>query len=218
MVKACIFDLDGVIVDSAKYHFLAWKEMAQSLEIDFTEEHNEQLKGVGRMESLEYILGLKALNLSQIEKEKLAFVKNENYKKFIAQIDASEILVGVVRFLDELKKHNIKIALGSSSKNARAILKYTELMAYFDVIIDGTDINKSKPDPEVFVKGSESLHIDPQDIVVFEDAIKGIEAAKAGGFMSVGVGDPSQLSAADLVIEGFENFYLSDLLKHFNSL
>ena len=212
MIKGCIFDLDGVIVDSAKYHFIAWKALASSLGIDFTEKQNENLKGVGRMESLDYILSLGKLNKSYLEKLELADSKNEHYKSLISKMDSSEILPGVLDFLNELKNLNIKIALGSSSKNARIILKTVGVTDYFDAIVDGTNISKSKPDPEVFMIGAESLNLIPENIVVFEDAYQGIEAANRGGFISVGVGSAQELNNAHYNISGFENLRFEILL------
>ncbi len=211
MIKACIFDLDGVIVDTAKYHFIAWQELAESQGISFTETENEQLKGVGRMESLEYILSLGDIQKSDSEKLALAAAKNTRYVELIAGLNPSDMLTGVKTFLDELKTHNIKIALGSSSKNARPVLDYLGIRSMFDVIVDGTNINKSKPDPQVFNMGASQLGIESAHAVVFEDAKAGIEAAINGGFMSVGVGEESELGAADFVIENFEDFNFEKL-------
>jgi len=211
MIRACIFDLDGVIVDTAKFHFIAWKAMANNVGVEFTENDNEQLKGVGRMESLEFILDLGDVSKSQEEKEKLANEKNEHYKKLISNISQEEILPGVLFFLDELKSKGIKIALGSASKNARTILTALSITNYFDVIIDGTNTTRSKPDPQVFTLGAEALGIQPKEIVVFEDAVKGVEAAKAGDFYAIGVGDSEVLSQADAVISGFEDFSFQQL-------
>lgn len=213
MIKACLFDLDGVIVDTAKYHYLAWKELASSLGIEFNEEHNENLKGVGRMESLDYILELGAVQKTDDEKARLAHEKNERYKVLVSSLDAQGILPGVKAFLEELRGQGIGIGLGSSSKNARPVLDYLGLKSYFDVIIDGTDIRNSKPDPEVFILGASALDLDPSEIVVFEDAQAGIEAAIRGGFMSVGVGSEDELSAADFVISGFDGFSF-EMLKN----
>lgn len=211
MIKACLFDLDGVIVDTARYHFIAWRNLANDLGIDFDEKENENLKGVGRMESLEYILSLGGINKSDHEKELLAAKKNDQYKMLIEQIGPSEILPGVEDFLGELKSADILIGLGSSSKNARPVLSYLGIKTYFDVIVDGTDISKSKPDPEVFIRGAEALSIAPSETVVFEDARAGVEAARTGGFMSIGVGDPVELGIADHVINGFVDFNLEKM-------
>ena len=213
MITACIFDLDGVIVDTAKYHYIAWKDMAASLDIEFTKEDNEHLKGVGRMESLDFILKLGGITKSYSECQKLAYIKNEHYKNLISNIDASEILPGVVEFLEELKSRKIRIALGSSSKNARNILSALKLTFYFDAIIDGTNTTQSKPDPQVFLLGASSLEIDPKNIIVFEDAVMGVEAAKKGGFIAVGVGEEEILTNADLVIKDFSDMTFSKILN-----
>lgn len=212
MIRACIFDLDGVIVDTAKFHFIAWKEMANSVGVEFTEEDNEQLKGVGRMESLDFILKLGDIKKSERERQKLAFVKNEQYKKLIANIGRDEILPGVLNFLENLKQEHIKIALGSSSKNARTILQALKIETYFNVIVDGTNTTRSKPDPQVFNLGAEALQVLPNETVVFEDAVKGVEAAKLGGFYAIGVGEKDVLANADAVISGFDGLSFDQLI------
>ncbi len=216
MISACIFDLDGVIVDTAKFHYIAWKEMARSVGVNFSETDNEELKGVGRMESLDFILKLGEIDKSASERQKLAYVKNEHYKKLISNIGREEILPGVLLFLDELKDKQVKIALGSSSKNARTILKALNIDGYFDVIVDGTNTTKSKPDPQVFNLGAEALGLSSNTIVVFEDAVKGVEAAKTGNFKTIGVGDESVLSNADAVISDFQDFVFADLINLLN--
>lgn len=211
MIDACIFDLDGVIVDTAKYHYIAWKEMAASVGVDFTPHHNESLKGVGRMESLDYILKICGVDKTEEERILLAEAKNRHYLSLILDMNEEEILPGVKDFLLELKAHDIKIALGSSSKNAQHILIQCGIVDLFEVIIDGTKTTRTKPDPQVFQMGAEALQVAPSQTVVFEDAIKGIEAAKAGGFFAVGVGDPQELELADYNITDFRNFKLEDL-------
>jgi len=208
-IKACLFDLDGVIVDTAKYHFLAWRRLANSLGIDFTEAENEQLKGVSRKQSLEFILKLGRLQKSDAEKEELATQKNEWYVDYIRQMSADEILPGVVSFLEELSAQNIKIGLGSASKNAPTILDQIHLTHYFDALIDGNVVTTSKPDPEVFLKGAEALNIPPEQTVVFEDAPRGVDAALAGNMYAIGVGNAKALGHAHLVIPGFENMSIS---------
>jgi len=216
MIKACIFDLDGVIVDTAKYHFKAWREMASAIGIDFTEIDNEELKGVGRMESLDFILSLGNVEKPMHEKQKLAYAKNQQYKSLISNISKDEILPGVLKFLDLLKQNNIKIALGSSSKNAQTILVTLNIDHYFDVIIDGTNTTKSKPDPQVFNLGADALGIPAENIVVFEDAVKGVEAALSGNFLTIGVGEKDILKKAHFVIPGFEYFTIDTLRNMFN--
>ncbi len=215
MIKACIFDLDGVIVDSAKYHFTAWQELANSLGISFTKEQNEDLKGVSRMDSLNYILKLGSVELSQEEKEKLAASKNDRYLQYVDKMDKSEILPGVEEFIRECREASIKIALGSSSKNARPILEKTNLIDLFEVIVDGNNTINTKPDPEVFIKGATKLKVKAEETVVFEDSIKGIRAANKAYFRSIGIGEWHTLIEADYVIPGFENFKLTDLKEIF---
>ncbi|MGB9796812.1 beta-phosphoglucomutase [Fervidobacterium gondwanense] len=202
--KACIFDLDGVIVDTAKYHYLAWKRLAKELGFEFTEKDNERLKGVSRMESLEILLSVGGIKIEdQKVKEQLADKKNNWYVEYISQMTREEILPGVEEFLRKLKNAGIKIAIGSASKNTMTILRRIELVDLFNSIIDGTKISKAKPDPEVFLKAAEELNVDPEDCCVFEDAVAGIEAAKRAGMKVIGVGDPEILKDADKVITSF---------------
>ncbi|PQA59920.1 beta-phosphoglucomutase [Siphonobacter curvatus] len=210
-LKACLFDLDGVIVDTAIYHFKAWRRLANELGFDFTEHQNEQLKGVSRMESLELILQWGGVTLSDEEKQQWAARKNEWYLAYVNQMTPQEVLPGVRDFLDSLRKAGIGIALGSASKNARLILERIDMLDAFDAIIDGTHTTKSKPDPEVFLLGAQALHQNPADCVVFEDAVAGIEAAHRGGMKAVGVGSPEVLTEADVVITAFTETSLTKL-------
>ncbi len=204
MIKAFIFDLDGVIVDTARYHYLAWRRLANELGFDFTEERNELLKGVGRMESLELILHWgNVQGLSAEEKEALADKKNGWYQTYVRDMDASEILPGVIDFLEKARTMGILLAIGSGSKNARAIIAQTGLAPYFSALVDGSELSRSKPDPEVFLLAAHALGESPASCVVFEDAAKGIDAALSGGFYAVGVGEPAALGHAQLVISNF---------------
>jgi beta-phosphoglucomutase len=212
-IRLAIFDLDGVIVDTAKYHYLAWKRLGAELGIEFTERDNERLKGVSRMRSLEILLEIGKQEKTTAEKESLAAKKNTWYVQYILQMDTSEILPGVLDFLDELRGQGIKIALGSASKNARTILERVQITDYFDAIIDGNLVSKAKPDPEVFLLGAAQLNVAPEHTVVFEDAQAGIEAALNAGMLTVGVGEPNMLSAAHVVISGFESVSLKQLLE-----
>ncbi|AEH51604.1 beta-phosphoglucomutase [Pseudothermotoga thermarum] len=206
LVKACIFDLDGVIVNTARYHYLAWKRLANELGFELLEKDNELLKGVGRMEALEIILKIGNIQIYDPKfKEQLAEKKNMYYLEYINQMTKEEILPGVLKFLQLLIDHNIKIAIGSVSKNTRTILKKVGLESYFDVVVDGYKISKAKPDPEVFLKASLELNVPPNECCVFEDAIVGVIAAKSAGMKCVGVGDPRILKDADKVIQSFEN-------------
>lgn len=197
--KACIFDLDGVIVDTVPAHYVAWKAMADELNIPFDEEENEHLKGVSRVDSMKHILALG--NLEKTEEEVLAFIvrKNEIYVDIIASMTPADILPGVLDLINLLKANGIAIAIGSSSKNTPTILKAVNLDKTFEVIVDGSDVVNSKPDPEVFLKGATRLGVDPSECVVIEDAISGVEAAKRAGMKCIGVGESSVLSA-DIVI------------------
>lgn len=203
-IKACLFDLDGVIVDTAKYHFKAWKRLANELGIDFTEHENEQLKGVSRMESLQLILDWGGLKRTEAEMLALAALKNTWYVEMINEMKADEILPGAAQFLKELRSAGVKIALGSASKNSVTILKKINLLDQFDAIIDGTKVSKSKPNPEVFIKGAEALGEEPENCIVFEDAVAGVEAAIRAGMCVVGIGEHKTLYQADMVITGLD--------------
>jgi len=209
VIKACIFDLDGVIVDTAKYHFLAWKRLADELKIPFNESDNERLKGVSRMKSLEIILEIGHLNLDEEEKEKLADKKNCWYVEYINKMKKEEILPGVENFLDTLRKKGIKLAVASASKNTRIILERLKLNDFFDTVVDGNMVSKAKPDPEIFIKAAMILDIAPEEAVVFEDAVAGIAAAKKAGMKVVGVGNKEILKDADIVIPDFQNINIA---------
>ena len=202
-MKSCIFDLDGVLVDSAKYHYLAWKALADKLGFVFTEKDNERLKGVSRMKSLEILWEIGKITMTDGEKEQAAAEKNELYRSYISKMTPEEILPGVENFLKELKSLGIKTAIGSASKNTPLILERTGLKKYFDAVADGTNVSKAKPDPEVFLKGAELLGVDPKTCIVFEDAAAGVEAAHRAGMKAVGIGDKTVLNEADLVIPNF---------------
>lgn len=212
MIKACIFDLDGVIVDTAKYHFIAWRRLANSLGFDFSEEENEKLKGVSRIESLNLILQWGGIEKTEVEKEELATRKNNWYREYILKMDSSEILEGVVPFLDHLEQKGIRMAVGSSSKNAGTILEQVGLSHRFEAIIDGTKVSRSKPDPQVFEMGAEEMGLSPRECIVFEDAPKGVDAALAGGFIAVGVGSEENLGHAQYVLPNFIGVSLQDIL------
>ena len=212
-IQACIFDLDGVIVDTAVYHYRAWKRLANQLGFDFTETDNEKLKGVSRTRSLELILEWGGVQKTEAEKEELASRKNEWYVQMINQMKPDEILPGAKEFVKACKDAGIKTALGSASKNSMMILDKIGMASLFDAIIDGNKVSKPKPDPEVFLKAAEELDIPPANCVVFEDAIAGIEAAKAGGIKAVGIGDSKTLKEADLVLKGLNEMSLDVLNK-----
>ena len=211
VIKGYIFDLDGVIVDTAKYHYNAWRKLANTLGFDITEEQNENLKGVSRTESLEYILSLGNLNFSDSEKAEMAELKNSWYVDSISNMDMSELLPGSADLIKEIKQNNLKLSLGSASKNSVRILTATGLLDYFDAIIDGTKTTESKPHPQVFLMAAEALNLKPEECIVFEDSINGIKAANAGGFISIGVGDKNVLSEADHNIPSLEHMTLEKI-------
>lgn len=204
-VSACIFDLDGVVVDTAKYHYLAWKRLAAEHGFDFTEHDNERLKGVSRMASLEILLEIGKKSASPQEKELMAARKNAWYVEYIENMNSSEILPGAQEFIENLRGRGIKVALGSASKNARLILNRIGLVNHFDTIVDGTRVVNAKPNPEVFLIAASDLGVTPAECLVFEDAEAGVEAAINGGMRCVGVGNPLVLSKANIVIDGFKN-------------
>jgi len=210
-IKACIFDLDGVIVDTAVYHYKAWKRLANELGFDLTEEENEKLKGVSRVRSLELILQWGGVTKTKAEQEELAARKNEWYVEMINRMTPDEILPGAKEFLIACREAGLKTALGSASKNSGTILDKVGIAGLFDAVIDGNKVSKPKPDPEVFLKGAEELGMPPANCVVFEDAIAGVEAAKNGGMKAVGVGSPDVLAEADLVISGLNEMSLQKL-------
>ncbi len=201
---AVIFDLDGVIVDTAKYHYLAWKRLADEKGIPFTEKDNERLKGVSRMASLEILLSLGKLDLSEEEKAVLAERKNTWYVEMIDRLTKDELLPGAEVLLKRLKTDGVKIALGSASKNAERILARLEIGDYFDARIDGTKVSKAKPDPEVFLLAAESVGAEPETCLVFEDAPAGVVAAKRAGMHVVGIGKRENLPEADWILESLD--------------
>lgn len=213
--KGFIFDLDGVIVDTAKYHYLAWKKLSESIGIFFDEFQNEQLKGVSRINSLEKILGWGNKELSQDKFMELLARKNNDYLDYISNMTRSEILPDVVRIISFLKDTDQSIALGSSSRNARIILKKLKLIKDFDAVVDGNNVSESKPNPEVFLLAAEELNVTPQDCVVFEDSVAGVKAANKAGMMSIGIGDEKVLKEADYVFTDFtkiSNQFITELI------
>jgi len=213
---AFIFDLDGVIVDTAKYHFLAWRNLANELGFEFTKENNELLKGVSRVRSLEILLGIGNVQLSDSEKQEYLIKKNTEYLSYVNQMTAEEILPGINQLLDFLDQNNIKYALGSASKNAPLILEKVGLYNRFTAIVDGNDVSKAKPDPEVFLIGAKKLHMNPENCIVVEDAIAGVEAANTANMVSIGIGDAELLKEATYILSDTSGFTTDFLQKILN--
>jgi beta-phosphoglucomutase len=218
MNKKCfIFDLDGVIVDTAKYHFLAWKNLANSIGIDFSQAQNEQLKGVSREQSLTKILAWGGKTLSATDFQDLMRKKNEAYLNYIATMGRSELLPDVERTIDYLIETNQYVTLGSASKNARPILEKTNLIEAFDAIVDGNDVSEAKPNPEVFLKAAQLTNAQPNHCIVFEDSVAGIQAANAAGMISIGIGNESVLNESVHNFTSFteiSNSFLEELIKN----
>ena len=212
MIKGFLFDLDGVIVDTAVFHFKAWRKMANKLGFDIDEAFNETLKGISRRDSIDRILAYGGITLSEEEIERLAKEKNEDYLTMVDTMTKENILPGVQELIAQIKEQNYKMALGSASKNAPRILDRIGLIHEFDAIVDGNSVNKSKPDPEVFIKGADALDLKNEECVVVEDAYAGVEAAIAAGMKSIGIGEQENLPNANIVIHSFENKKIEDLL------
>ena len=215
MIKAIIFDLDGVIVDTAHYHYLAWKRLAVELGFDLTLDQNELLKGVSRMRSLEIILDLGGIKLSAVEMERVANKKNGWFVEYVHTMKPEEIFPGVKELLKSMRSKGLKVALASSSKNAPAVIRLLNIENEFDAVVDGNMIVHSKPDPEIFLLAAKKLGINPASCVVFEDAEAGVEAALAAGMKCVGVGSAEQLGKANLVIAKTGDFKLQTLNSEF---
>jgi len=207
-IKACLFDLDGVIVDTAKYHYLAWKRLCNELGFDLTVEENESLKGISRVESLNILLRKGNVTISPEEREELLIRKNDWYLGYVNTMKADEILPGVLHFLKAVRASGRQTALGSASKNAMHILETLDIVPLFEAVIDGTKVTRGKPDPQTFLLGADALGVEPSKCVVFEDAAAGVDAAIAGGMYAVGVGAPEVLHRAHRVIPGFDGMGL----------
>jgi beta-phosphoglucomutase len=210
---ACIFDLDGVIVDTARYHFLAWKRLTDQLGIHFTEEDNERLKGVSRMASLEIILGIGNRKVNERQKQEYATLKNSWYIDYISKMTPDEVLPGCLTFIEELRNANVRVAIGSASKNTPMILERVGIRDLFDAIADGNIVREAKPNPEVFIKAAEMVGIKPGKCVVFEDAVAGVQAALNAGMMCIGVGSPKILRKAHFVVPGLNEMNLAKLIS-----
>jgi beta-phosphoglucomutase len=213
IIKACLFDLDGVICNTAQFHFLAWKRLANELGFDISPEQNESLKSIGKIESLARILEWGKCKKTNEEKENLLTLKNQWYLEAVNAMTQDDVLPGVLALFQTLKMKTIKIGLGSASKNARHILDILQITDYFDVIIDGNMLENSKPDPEVFLKGAALLNVPPNECIVFEDSLEGIKAGQAAGCFTVGLGDMKSLKRANLVISSFEDISYDEMLE-----
>lgn len=201
MIRGFLFDLDGVLVDTAQYHFLAWQRMAAELGIHFGEAENEQLKGISRAESLNRILAWGGKTLTDAEKQHWMALKNDGYLELVRGMPADDYLPGAHEFLRASRAAGIKVALGSASKNAPLILERLGWIPLFDALVDGNVVTASKPDPEVFLEGARRLGLKPEECVVFEDSEAGVEAARRGGMKVVGIGHGLD---ADLLVSGLD--------------
>ncbi|NAS31356.1 beta-phosphoglucomutase [Flavobacteriaceae bacterium R38] len=211
-----IFDLDGVIVDTARFHFLAWKKTAYELGHELTQAQNEKLKGVSRVDSLKKILEWAGIEISEERFNTFLEEKNKDYLEYVNKMTSDDILPGVFDFISKIRKQKYPVALGSASKNAPRILEKVGLMQMFDTIVDGNSVTKAKPDPEVFLVGAENLGVDPENCIVFEDSEAGIEAANKAGMTSIGLGDKEILGHADYVFNSFKEidaYFIEQLEK-----
>ena len=212
-INAFIFDLDGVIVSTADNHFKAWKKIADSLSISFNVKENEKIKGLSRLDSLNEILKLGEVKLKKSEKELLLQKKNKDYLDSLSNLSKKNLIFGIENFLNQTKQKNIRLSIGSSSRNARYILNKLNLLHYFDVIFDGTNVKNPKPNPEVFLKSSSYFKLCSSKCLVFEDSLSGVLAAKKGGFNVVAVGNKKLSKIADYYIDDFVDFEFDKICK-----
>lgn len=218
MIKGFIFDLDGVLTDTAEYHYLAWKKLADKLGIQLNREMNEQLKGISRMDSLDRILaiGNQMDRYTLEEKEKLADEKNEDYKELILEVTPNDLLPGIANLLADLRAKDIRLALASASKNGPVIMERLGIADMFDTVVDPATLAKGKPDPEIFIKGAQQLNLKPIECVGVEDAQAGIESINAAGIFSVGVGTKEMMKEADYAVTSTQELKLEEILKRAN--
>ena len=210
-MKGIIFDLDGVIIHTDHYHYLAWEKMASQFHLSFDEMLNHKLRGISRMDSLNTIIEYNKASFSYEQKEMMADIKNTYYQSFLDELTEEDLDKEIKETLDELKAKGFKLAIGSSSRNAKRILKNIGLIDFFDAISDGTNIEKSKPDPEVFLKAAERLGLNPESCCVIEDADSGIQAAKNAGMLAIGYGSAKNSEQTDVKLETFSD--LLDIIK-----
>lgn len=216
-LEACLFDLDGVIVNTAKYHFLAWRQIAADLGFVFTEADNERLKGVSRQRSLEILLEVGGIVLDMAERERLAEKKNRLYLRYVMKMTPAEILPRAKEFLNACRDDGLRTALATASRNSKVILDLLQIGYLFDVVVDGNKVKRTKPDPEVFLLCARELGVDPQGCVVFEDAEAGVDAAISAGMFSIGIGEQQILRKADLVAPGLAKLSISQVRAAFDS-
>lgn len=210
-LKAVIFDLDGVIANTARFHYQAWKKLASGIGINLTYEFNENLKGVGRMESLDLMLALTEKDYSNEEKIWLANKKNRYYLEFVSRMTPSDLLPGVVKCFEVIKDNNIKIVLASASKNSLDVIKRLEIKNYFDYVVSSKDILNSKPNPEIFIKAAKGIKVATKNCVGVEDSIAGILAINACNMFSVGIGNKKNLYPADICIKNLTEFDIGEI-------
>ncbi|MBL1228335.1 beta-phosphoglucomutase [Enterococcus sp. BWB1-3] len=215
MRRGFIFDLDGVITDTAKYHYIAWKDLGATLGITIDPVFNEQLKGISRMDSLDRILayGGKETVYSKEEKEQLAEKKNDHYVELLQTLSPADLLPGVKEFISQAKERKIPCAIASASKNAPVILEKLGVTGYFSYIVDPDTLNRGKPDPEIFLKAAEALAVKPQEAVGFEDAQAGIDGINAAGMYAVGIVENEKLLGADQLVYRLDELAIDELLK-----
>ena len=218
MIKGFIFDLDGVLTDTAEYHYLAWKKLADRLGIQLDRKMNEQLKGISRMDSLDRILaiGNQMDRYTLEEKEKLADEKNEDYKELILEVTPNDLLPGIANLLADLRAKDIRLALASASKNGPVIMERLGIADMFDTVVDPATLAKGKPDPEIFIKGAQQLNLKPIECVGVEDAQAGIKSINAAGIFSVGVGTKEMMKEADYAVTSTQELKLEEILKRAN--
>jgi beta-phosphoglucomutase len=210
--KAVIFDLDGVLTDTAHYHYLAWKQLANSLDIPFDEAFNEELKGVDRMGSLDLILARGSRTCSLEQKVELAHAKNSHYQQLIESMSPSDLLPGAMATLNAVRQADLMIGLASVSKNAFTVLDRLGITDWFDYVVDANTIKNGKPDPEIFLVAADRLAVVPEACLGIEDSVAGIRSIKSAGMFALGIGNPAILQEADTVIPGLDHFRLSDFL------
>ncbi|KDR96229.1 beta-phosphoglucomutase [Peptoclostridium litorale DSM 5388] len=216
MIKACIFDLDGVVVYTDQYHYQAWKKLANHMGYDLTPFENLMLKGLSRRDSLDTLLEMKGIRACENEKLMLSELKNKWYRRLLKDIDMSAVAKGAEDLIHDLRSAGMKTALASSSKNAGIVVKKLRLEGLFDVIVDGNMVSASKPDPEIFVKCAGMLKVDPNKCIVFEDAQSGIDAAKSAGMHTVAICEETSLKGADISVKTISNVSSNEIIK-FNS-